>query len=302
MEGAGRGGRSKKPETPPGPANAAVLYLVATPIGNLEDITLRALRVLRDVAVVAAEDTRRTRQLLQHYQIPTRLVSVHAHNEGLRTTVIGNLLRNGQSVALVSDAGTPGISDPGAAIVAFARTHGFRVEPIPGASAVTAAMSVSGTPGERFVFAGFPPVKSKDRILWLDWLVQQPDPVPIVCFEAPHRLAQTLAELEERLPGRPILVGREVTKRHEEWRLLERPTAGVQPALLERGEFVLVLGPAMPAPGAPVTDDEVRRVFGQITDLEAGSRREAVKQTAERLGVSPRFVYASLERTKQPLG
>ena len=150
---------------PPG-----TLFVVATPIGNLEDITLRALRVLREVSLVAAEDTRRTGNLLRHYEIQTPLVSVHAHNERQRSALLVERLRAGDSVALVSDAGTPGISDPGAQVVRAVRDAGFRVEPIPGPSAVTAVLSASGLEFTQFAFAGFPPTRSKDRNIWFEWV------------------------------------------------------------------------------------------------------------------------------------
>src|SRR5687767_6841323 len=147
-----------------------ILHVVATPIGNLEDITLRALRVLREVTLVAAEDTRRSGNLLRHYDIHTPLVSLHAHNEYHRTPELVGRLKSGDSIAIVSDAGTPGISDPGTDLVRAARDAGIRIEPIPGASSVTAAVSASGWDATRFVFAGFAPSRSKDRQSWLEWL------------------------------------------------------------------------------------------------------------------------------------
>lgn len=295
MEGQG-------PAAPAGPGHPAprfgVLYLVATPIGNLEDITLRALRILKEAGVVAAEDTRRTGRLLQHYHISTPLLSVHAHNEGRRIEAVCSHLRAGRSVALVSDAGTPGISDPGAAVVAAARASGFRIEPIPGPSAVTAAMSVSGIQSDGYVFAAFPPIKAKDRNLWFERLAQVRDRA-VVCFEAPHRIHATLAELRERAAGRSLLIGREVTKLHEEW--IASRTEAVDPDRVpERGEFVLVIGPVeAPLDERDVKDDDVWTCFGQITDSGvATSRREAIRATADRLGLSANAVFAALERHK----
>jgi 16S rRNA (cytidine1402-2'-O)-methyltransferase len=279
------------------------LFVVATPIGNLEDITLRALRILREVAVVAAEDTRRTGNLLRHYQIETPLLSLHEHNERHRLDQIVERLRRGDSVALVSDAGTPGISDPGAILVQAARKAGIRVDPIPGASAVTALLSAAGLPMERFAFAGFPPVRSKDRKNWFSWVSRLPD-TPVVCFEAPHRIARTLRELREILVNRPIIIGRELTKAHEEWIFNEKPPQ-------ERGEFVILIGQtpentaaddggrATGSKETPIDAARVADVFGEITNnLRPPSRRAAIKAVAERLGMSPKAVYDALERAK----
>jgi 16S rRNA (cytidine1402-2'-O)-methyltransferase len=277
---------------------SGTLFVVATPIGNLEDITLRALRVLREVALVAAEDTRRTGNLLRHYKIGTPLLSFHEHNERARLGKLIGRLQSGESIALVSDAGTPGISDPGASLVRAARDAGIRVEPIPGPSAITALLSASGMMFDRFAFAGFPPVRSKDRKRWFEWVSTLSD-VPVVVFEAPHRLRKTLTDVAFKLGERPIILARELTKIHEEW--LE----GVASQLASRensdkGEFVLVLAPSPPLPAVPtiVSDSQVAQLFGQITESWPGSRREAVKQTAIRLGISAKEVYAAIERAK----
>src|SRR4051812_42752029 len=165
------------------------LYVVATPIGNLEDVTLRALRVLREVSVIAAEDTRRTARLLQHYSISTRTTSLHAHNEQEKTAQLVARLNDGASIALVSDAGTPVISDPGQTLVAAARSAGIRVEAVPGPSAVMAALSSSGLPAGTFAFVGFPPARGKDRKDWFETLARRE--MLTVMFEAPHRIRQT---------------------------------------------------------------------------------------------------------------
>src|SRR6185436_70073 len=169
------------------------LYVVATPIGNLEDVTLRALRTLREVSLIAAEDTRRTARLLQHYSISTRTTSLHAHNERDRTPALIERLSAGESIALVSDAGTPLISDPGQTLVGAARAAGIRVESIPGPSAVMAALSSSGLETPEFVFLGFPPARSKDRKIWFESLRSQSRLA--VFFEAPHRIRRTLVDL-----------------------------------------------------------------------------------------------------------
>jgi 16S rRNA (cytidine1402-2'-O)-methyltransferase len=187
-----------------------VLYVVATPIGNLEDITLRALKVLKLVGLVAAEDTRRTGILLRHFGIDTRILSVHEHNEGSRVERVLGHLAKGESVALVTDAGTPGVSDPGAALVAAVRGAGFRVEPIPGASAVIAAISASGVASKGFTFLGFPPIRLKDRKQWFQELVSSSHGRAVVFFEAPHKIRRTLADLRI-LVKQPIIAAREIT-------------------------------------------------------------------------------------------
>src|SRR5215204_4173550 len=192
-----------------------VLFVVATPIGNLEDMTLRAIKVLKLVQLVAAEDTRRTGILLRHFQIDTPILSVHEHNERARVEQIIARLSKGESVALVTDAGTPGISDPGAMLVAAIRAAGFTVEPIPGASAVVAAISASGVSSRGFTFLGFPPIRSKDRKIWFDALSAACKARLVVFFEAPHKIQKTLSELAVSV-DRPIIVARELTKLHEE--------------------------------------------------------------------------------------
>jgi 16S rRNA (cytidine1402-2'-O)-methyltransferase len=272
---------------------SGTLFVVATPIGNLEDITLRALRVLREVAVVAAEDTRRTGNLLRHYQIATPLVSLHAHNEGLRVDPLIRRLQAGESIAVVSDAGTPGISDPGAQLVSAARRAGVRVDPVPGPSAVTAILSASGLVFERFAFAGFPPIRAKDRARWFRWVGALED-TPVVCFEAPHRIRRFLEDARKLLAERPILVARELTKAHEEW------LDGTND-VPERGEFVIVFGQKTNAKAsvAPPSDQAVADCFGRMTDNPAlGSRRAAIKAVAQELGISVRTVYDALERAK----
>lgn len=291
------------------PVSPGTLYVVATPIGNLEDITLRALRTLRDVAVVAAEDTRRSHQLLRHYDIATPLVSLHEHNERQRADQLISRLIRGESVALVSDAGTPGVSDPGALFVSAARRAGVRVEAIPGASAVAAILSASGLVFERYAFGGFPPIRSNDRKQWLNWVSLLSD-VPVVCFEAPHRMERTLQELQSILVNRPIIVARELTKLHEQWWFPpgdqgQGDNAGDQAPVPgpTRGEFTFIITPeSHPAAAQSLdtpSDQEIAAVFGQITETVAvGSRREAVRATADRLKLGVKHVYDALERVK----
>ncbi len=196
-------------------ANPGTLYVCGTPIGNLEDMTARSLRILREVDLVAAEDTRRTRKLLVHYGIAARMVSYHEHNELSRAPDILQVLENGGSVALVSDAGMPGISDPGRHLVELAASAGVPVVPVPGPSALVAALAVSGFSADEFSFAGFLPRKGKRRREALERLAQERKVV--VLYEAPHRLTRTLADLRAALGGdRKGVVARELTKVHEE--------------------------------------------------------------------------------------
>src|SRR5215204_2377513 len=221
------------------------LYVVATPIGNLEDVTLRALRVLREVAIIAAEDTRRTSRLLQHYSISTSTTSLHEHNERSRTPELIGRLQRGDSVAVVSDAGTPLISDPGGMLVAAAHDAGIRVEPIPGPSAALAAVSASGLPSDQILIVGFPPSRSNDRKRWFATLKNEPRLV--VFFEAPHRIVGSLTDLLEVFGDRLSALGRELTKAHEE--LVVKPISQQIERLTEpRGEFTVVVAPGEPVP------------------------------------------------------
>ena len=217
------------------------LYLVATPIGNLEDITQRALRVLREASVVAAEDTRHTRRLLEHFGISVPVVSLFEHNERARIPGLLRRLGAGENVAVVTDAGSPGISDPGYPLVRAAVAGGVRVESIPGPSAPIAALQVSGLPTDAFVFAGFLPVKSGARRRRLEELSEGRETV--VAFESPHRIDACLADLEEIWGDRPMALARELTKLHEQ--VLRGTAREVRAALTpdkRRGEMVLVLG------------------------------------------------------------
>ena len=274
---------------------AGILYVVATPIGNLEDVTLRALRTLREVSLIAAEDTRRTARLLQHYSISTRTTSLHEHNEHEKAPQLVERLRAGDSIALVSDAGTPLISDPGQTLVAAARAAGIRVESIPGPSAVMAALSTSGLPATEFVFLGFPPSRSRDRKKWFEDLRSQRRLA--VFFEAPHRIRRTLADLGDTLgPDRTIAVGRELTKAYEElviWPIMQHLDHFTAP----KGEFTILIPPqaeseererALPSPAALLVE------LGQLTEKMGSSRRQALKVLAERHGVAVNHLYRLL--------
>jgi|SRR5687767_1065718 len=275
------------------------LYVVATPIGNLEDVTLRALRILREVSVIAAEDTRRTARLLQHYSIPTPTTSLHEHNERARVSGLIQRLQNGESVALVSDAGTPVISDPGARLVAAAHEHGIRVEPIPGPSAVVATLSASGFGGDGFLFAGFAPARAEARRRWLESLKDESRPVAI--FEAPHRIGALLAAAGQIFGDRPIAIGRELTKTHEQ--LVIRPAFDwARDPPREQGEFTVVIGPAPDVPSLPaeaISDETVAAEFGQLIENEAVSRRDAIRRIAAKFNISSKAAYSALERHKK---
>src|SRR5262245_7618473 len=217
---------------------AGTLYVVATPIGNLEDITVRALRILREVALIAAEDTRRTAHLLTRYGITTPTTSLHEHNEQRKSSSLIARLQDGDSIALVSDAGTPVISDPGGLLLTQAIAAGVRIEPIPGPNAAIAALSVSGLLSDDFLFLGFPPTKSKDRNLWLNRL--KAGGTTAVFYEAPHRIVRTLQEIQDTVGDVPVVVSRELTKAHEE--LVRGPISEVLASdLTTRGEFTVVM-------------------------------------------------------------
>jgi 16S rRNA (cytidine1402-2'-O)-methyltransferase len=275
------------------------LYVVATPIGNLEDVTLRALRTLREVSLIAAEDTRRTARLLQHYSISTRTTSLHEHNERSKTPTLIARLQAGESIALVSDAGTPVVSDPGAHLVAAAHAAGIRVEPIPGASAAMAALSASGLLEREFIFAGFPPNRSNARKTWLAGLADETR--VLILYEAPHRIRKTLEDIQAILGDRVILLGREMTKAHEQ--LVVRPISEQLDLLTEeRGEFTLVISGKRP--NVAVSDqlldpEKVSGDFVCLTENGSKSRREALRALATRYDISAREVFALLERAKK---
>jgi 16S rRNA (cytidine1402-2'-O)-methyltransferase len=227
---------------------AGTLYVVATPIGNLEDITLRALRVLREVDVVACEDTRHTRALLAHFDIHVPVTSYFEHNKLAKGEVLVRTLVDGRSVALVTDAGTPGISDPGFLLVRAARDAGILVVPVPGPAAVTAALSVAGVPADRFVFDGFLPVKPGRRLHRLQWLRSLE--MTIVCYESPHRILASLEAIGQVFGNAEIVMARELTKQFEE--IVWGTPAGLREHLVParaRGEFTLII-PHAKAPRA----------------------------------------------------
>ncbi len=275
-----------------------ILYVVATPIGNLEDVTLRALRILREVSIIAAEDTRRTAKLLQHYSISTRTTSLHEHNERAKAPAIVARLLGGESVALVSDAGTPGISDPGAHLVAAAHAAGVRVEPVPGASAALAVLSAAGFPESEFVFAGFPPNRPNARKKWL--ASHSKGEALLVLYEAPHRIADTLRDILEIFGDRVAALGREVTKAHE--MLVVQPISKHLASLGEpRGEYCLVIrgnyglakATHQPPDAAVAAHD-----FWRLTETCGLSRRAAIRSLADRYDLPARTVFQLLEQAK----
>jgi len=271
-----------------------ILYLVATPIGNLEDISFRAIRILAEVALIAAEDTRRTAKLLYRYEIDTPTLSVHKHNERQRTPSILLRLEGGESVALVTDAGTPLLSDPGAYLVKSALARGLRVESIPGASAILSALVASGLAGSQFTFVGFPPSRSNSRKRWLQTL--KGEPRPLIFFEAPHRIEKCLTDMAEILGDRQIAVCREMTKAHEE--LVVGPISVVIGSVTgKKGEFTLVVAPHDDKKTRP-EDEQIIREFGEMTKKET-SRRAAIRQIAKKYGLSAQSLYTLLEEAKQ---
>ena len=265
------------------------LFVVATPIGNLEDVTLRSLRVLGEADLLFAEDTRRTRVLLQRHGVDARPQSLHAHNETQRTEQVLDALAAGRSVALVSDAGTPLISDPGGRLVGAARAAGHRVESVPGASAVLAALVASGLPAAAFTFVGFPPRRAAARRKLLETYRTRAE--TLVLFESPRRLAGTLRALADVLGQRRACVARELTKLHEEVVVADLAELALRFEDGARGEVTLVVEGAPDAPAAAWSEDELDR---EISERVRGglSPREIAAELAPRCGLPRRDVYA----------
>ncbi len=304
--------RESKPEASPAGAVARhatdhsagpALYLVATPIGNLEDITFRAVRVLKEVDAIACEDTRQTQKLLSHYGITTRTISYHEHNEITRAAELVKEMQEGASVALVTDAGMPGISDPGFRLVSLAIRHHLPVVPIPGASAFLAALVASGLPTDSFRFSGFLPAKGGERRAAIEAV--KTSPRTQVFYEAPHRVVEALTDICELLgDDRHVVIAREVTKVHEEF--LRGRAREVLEALKSRvgvkGEITLLIGKAEPqdvhvgtaAPGCP----SIRQKLEQIMAEEKVDERTALKKIAKDRGISKSEAYRELQRSK----
>jgi 16S rRNA (cytidine1402-2'-O)-methyltransferase len=281
------------------------LYLVATPIGNLEDMTFRAIRTLREADLIAAEDTRHTRKLLTHFEIQNRVVSYHEHNREASGPELLRMLEEGRHIALVSDAGIPAISDPGAELVAEAAARGIPVVPIPGANAALSALIISGLPTDRFLFAGFPPRDRKGLERLLDRL--EGETGTLILYESPHRVKKTLAVMAARWSDRRMAIIRELTKRHEE---AVRGTVATCLAYTEEnppiGECCLVIGGAghdessagrTTAPGSVDKAWWAQLTLVQHVDhymAQADNRKEAMKLAARDRGISRRDVYQSL--------
>ncbi|MGA6981547.1 MAG: 16S rRNA (cytidine(1402)-2'-O)-methyltransferase [Candidatus Sulfotelmatobacter sp.] len=279
------------------------LYLVGTPIGNLEDITLRALRVLKEVDVIACEDTRQTQKLLNHYGITTRTVSYHEHNEMTRSAELVKDLQEGTSIALVTDAGMPGISDPGFRLIALAIRHRLPVVPIPGASAFLSALVAGGLPTDSFRFSGFLPAKRGERRAALEAI--KTSPRTQVFYEAPHRIVETLADVVEVLGNdRHVVIAREVTKLHEEF--LRGRSEEVLEILKSRdgvkGEITLLIGKADETETRIGTGDSARPSIHervqQIVTEEKLDEKAALKKVAKERGISKSEAYRELQRRK----
>ena len=277
---------------------SGTLFVVATPIGNLEDITLRALRVLREVDVIAAEDTRRTAKLLAHYSISTPTLSFHEHNTRTRIPQLLARLEAGAGIALVTDAGTPGISDPGSELVEACWEKGITIDPVPGASAPVTAAVASGFPLNPLTIFGFAPARAKDRKEWM--LRVQAVKDTFTFFETPHRILRTLSEVSAYFGDRPIFVAREMTKRHQQF-IRSAGSTIVGHLQEKRGEFTLVIGPVkVTTKDAPeVSDQQIFAEFGQITNLAGEWRRGAVLALAKKHGRSAKNIYSVIEQIKK---
>jgi 16S rRNA (cytidine1402-2'-O)-methyltransferase len=280
------------------------LYLVATPIGNLEDITLRAVRVLKEVDVIACEDTRQTQKLLNHYGITTRTISYHEHNEITRSAELVKDMQEGASVALVTDAGMPGISDPGFRLISLAIRHHLPVVPIPGASAFLAALVASGLPTDSFRFSGFLPAKRGERRAALEAV--KTSPRTQVFYETPHRIVETVSDVVEVLgKDRHMVIAREVTKLHEEF--LRGRAGEVLETLRARdgvkGEITLLIGKAEEGDARVETGafarPSIRQRVAQIVAEEKLDEKDALKKVAKERGISKSEAYRELQRSKQ---
>jgi len=281
---------------------AGTLYIVATPIGNLEDITQRALRILREVDLIACEDTRHTRRLLNHFGIGTKTISYHEHNERERAEELCDAIDSGKNVAVVSDAGTPLISDPGFRIVNLAIDRAIRIVPIPGASAIVTALSAAGLPSDQFFFAGFLPGRANARRAELEKLRKLD--ATLIFYEAPHRLAATLRDAWEVLGDRQAIIARELTKLHEEFargKLSELSARFTQKKDV-RGEIVLLIGGA-PATEATAPKSEVApssRLVERVRELETEGldAKSALKQAAREFGMKRDEAYRLIVNQK----
>jgi 16S rRNA (cytidine1402-2'-O)-methyltransferase len=290
--------RLKDPSEPISPG----LYLVATPIGNLEDITLRALRILRSVDRIACEDTRQTQKLLNHFGITTPTVSYHMHNEGTRSEELTEALKQGARIAVVSDAGTPGIADPGSQIASAAIAAGIPVFPIPGANAAINALIASGLPTERFTFHGFLPSKAGQRKTFLEQIPHTTETTHIF-YETPHRILEALADIESVFsPTQPVVIARELTKLHEEF--LRAPASQLRTELAARpairGEIVLMLAPSQPQ-AATAKYTSIAEAVTTLMKSESLTEKDALKRVARDRGIGKSEAYRELQREQNRL-
>jgi 16S rRNA (cytidine1402-2'-O)-methyltransferase len=279
---------------------SGTLYLVGTPIGNLEDMTFRAVRTLKEVALIACEDTRQTIKLLNHYGIDRPMISYHEHNELTRAADLVSRLEKGDDVAVVSDAGMPGISDPGYRLVELALRHHIRVVPIPGAAAFLSALVASGLPTDSFHFGGFLPAKASARRSALDSIRYSSRTE--IFYEAPHRIVETLADVVETLgPERHVVVARELTKLHEEF--LRGPVAEVLDQLRSRGEvrgeITLLIAKADESSRTSENKKTLTQRFHELVTNDKLEEKAALKQAAKEFGLSKSEAYRQLQRTKR---
>ncbi|MBT9316745.1 16S rRNA (cytidine(1402)-2'-O)-methyltransferase [Leptothoe spongobia] len=279
------------------PQTAGILYLVATPIGNLEDITFRAVRMLKEANLIAAEDTRHTGKLLHHFQIETPQISYHEHNAQTRIPQLIEKLQTGQTIALVSDAGMPGISDPGYELVCACADAGIIISPIPGPAAVISAIAASALPSDRFTFEGFLPVKGKVRTERLTQFATEPR--TIVLYESPHRLLKTLTDLQTHLgDDRQVTVARELTKRYEEfWRGTVGEAIEHFKVTEPRGEFTIAIAGHTPTPQTISEADLLQQLATLINHGISPSK--ASRQLAQKTGLSKREIYQLSLQMKQ---
>jgi 16S rRNA (cytidine1402-2'-O)-methyltransferase len=278
------------------------LYLVATPIGNLEDITLRALRVLRGADRIACEDTRQTQKLLNYFEIRTPTVSYHMHNEGVRAEELLAELKQGARIAVVSDAGTPGIADPGSQIAAAAIAANIAVFPVPGASAAISALIASGLPGERFTFHGFLPSRAGQRRTALEGLAR--DGATHIFYEAPHRIADTLADMGGIFgAAQYTVIARELTKLHEEFLrgTVEDLRAELAGRTVIRGEMVLLFAPAALPAGASAPELSITAEVEALMQAENLTEKDALKRVARERGIGKSEAYRELQREQKRL-
>jgi 16S rRNA (cytidine1402-2'-O)-methyltransferase len=277
---------------------AGAIYLVATPIGNLEDITLRALRTLREAAVIACEDTRHTRKLLAHFEIRKPLLSYHEHNEAQRAAELVERAQRGEAVAVVSDAGTPGISDPGFRVVRAAIDAGVPVISVPGPVAAISALAASGLPTDSFRFVGFLPAKKSQRRKALESL--QSEDVPLILYEAPRRIVETLQDVLQVLGDRPLVLARELTKLHEEY--LRGTVSGLLEELRSRtslkGEMTVIIGRSSPSQTGELAEKPLAERVAELMENNGLPRMDAIKQAARERGLSKREAYGHLQSAK----